>query len=72
MVRYLRAANVKDGVLDLASVHQMTFSPQEQAVFSLKPAMSWSPKEAAVLEVSGQQVYGAERLMVLSASRTLC
>ncbi|MCP2255170.1 type I restriction enzyme, S subunit [Prauserella aidingensis] len=37
MVPYLRAANVKDGALDLSDVKNMNFSPGEQQVFSLKP-----------------------------------
>ncbi|MFF5213414.1 restriction endonuclease subunit S [Streptosporangium sp. NPDC000396] len=37
MVRYLRAANVKDGVLDLSDVQQMNFTPNEQVIFSLRP-----------------------------------
>lgn len=37
MVRYLRAANVKDGVLDLADVKEMNFTPQEQQMFCLRP-----------------------------------
>ena len=37
MVRYLRAANVKDGYLDLSDVKEMDFTPAEQAVFSLRP-----------------------------------
>jgi type I restriction enzyme S subunit len=37
MVPYLRAANVKDGRLDLTDVKSMNFTPQEQAVFSLRP-----------------------------------
>jgi len=37
MVRYLRAANVKDGVLDLTDVKEMNFNPKEQAIFSLRP-----------------------------------
>jgi type I restriction enzyme, S subunit len=36
MVPYLRAANVNDGALDLDDVKEMNFSPNEQAVFSLK------------------------------------
>ena len=35
MVRYLRAANVKDGALDLSDVKMMNFTPEEQTVFSL-------------------------------------
>lgn len=37
MVPYLRAANVKDGTLDLTDVKEMNFSPAEQAIFSLAP-----------------------------------
>ncbi len=32
---YLRAANVKDGELDLSDVKEMNFSPTEQVIFSL-------------------------------------
>lgn len=37
MVPYLRAANVKDGFLDLSDVKQMNFAPAERRVFSLRP-----------------------------------
>lgn len=37
MVPYLRAANVKDGYLDLSDVKEMNFTPDEQRVFSLRP-----------------------------------
>ncbi len=37
MVRYLRAANVKDGRLDLRDVQSMNFTPSEQGTFSLRP-----------------------------------
>ncbi|MFE9723139.1 hypothetical protein ACFYQ5_05965 [Streptomyces sp. NPDC005794] len=36
MVRYLRAANVKDGALDLNDVQSMNFTPSEQVTFSLR------------------------------------
>lgn len=36
MVNYLRAANIKDGQLLLEDVKEMNFSPEEQAIFSLK------------------------------------
>ncbi|MEV4870675.1 restriction endonuclease subunit S [Streptomyces syringium] len=36
MTSYLRAANVKDGVLDLNDVQSMNFSPSEQVTFSLR------------------------------------
>jgi type I restriction enzyme, S subunit len=35
MVRYLRAANVLDGCLDLTDVKEMNFTPAEQSVFRL-------------------------------------
>jgi type I restriction enzyme S subunit len=37
MTPYLRAANVKDGVLDLSDIKQMNFAPSEQNIFSLLP-----------------------------------
>jgi type I restriction enzyme S subunit len=37
MVPYLRAANVKDGTLDLSDVKTMNFTPDEQRLFSLQP-----------------------------------
>lgn len=37
MVPYLRAANVKDGELDLSSVYEMNFTPNEQRLFALRP-----------------------------------
>ena len=37
MVSYLRAANVKDGHLDLSDVKEMNFTPVEQHLFSLQP-----------------------------------
>jgi type I restriction enzyme S subunit len=36
MVPYLRAANVKDGYLDLTDTKEMNFTPDEQQVFSLR------------------------------------
>lgn len=36
MTKYLRAANVKDGDLDLADVKEMNFSPEEKIRFSLR------------------------------------
>jgi len=36
MVRYLRAANVKDGILDLEDVKSMNFTPMEQERFALR------------------------------------
>jgi type I restriction enzyme S subunit len=36
MVRYLRAANVKDGYLELDSVTEMNFAPREQSKYALR------------------------------------
>ncbi len=36
MVRYLRAANVKDGYLDLSDIKEMNFTPAEQHIYSLR------------------------------------
>jgi len=37
MVPYLRAANVRDGNLDLTDVKEMNFTPREQKIFALQP-----------------------------------
>lgn len=37
MTNYLRAANVKDGYLDLDDVKEMNFSPHEQDTYGLRP-----------------------------------
>lgn len=37
MVKYLRAANVKNGTLDLSDVKSMNFTPEEQQIFCLRP-----------------------------------
>jgi type I restriction enzyme S subunit len=36
MIRYLRAANVKDGRLELDDVMEMNFTPREQGTFGLR------------------------------------
>lgn len=36
VVPYLRAANIRDGKLDLTSVHEMNFNPSEQKIFRLR------------------------------------
>ncbi len=36
MVQYLRAANIKDGLLDLSDVKEMNFTPLEQGRFALR------------------------------------
>ena len=37
MTPYLRAANVKDGALDLSDVKEMNFTPAEQQLYALRP-----------------------------------
>lgn len=37
MTAYLRAANVKDGYLDLDDVKEMNFSPKERSTYALRP-----------------------------------
>lgn len=37
MTKYLRAANVKDGFVDLTDVKQMNFDPKERVAFALAP-----------------------------------
>lgn len=37
ITRYLRAANVNDGQLDLTDIKEMNFEPAEQRLFSLRP-----------------------------------
>ncbi|MBV7705303.1 restriction endonuclease subunit S [Nocardia nova] len=67
MVRYLRAANVKDGVLDLSDVQSMNFSPMEQAIFSL------SPGDVLVTEGSGSLAsVGASAVWNDEIAQTVC
>lgn len=67
MVRYLRAANVKDGVLDLSDVQSMNFSPMEQAIFSLLPG------DVLVTEGSGSLAsVGASAVWNGELAQTVC
>jgi type I restriction enzyme S subunit len=67
MVPYLRAANVKDGALDLGDVKSMNFSPNEQAVFSLERG------DVLVTEGSGSLTsVGASAVWNADLSGTVC
>jgi type I restriction enzyme, S subunit len=67
MTRYLRAANVKDGVLDLSDVKEMNFDPKEQAVFALRPG------DALVTEGSGSiNAVGASSVWNGELDGTVC
>ncbi|MEU8577873.1 restriction endonuclease subunit S [Streptomyces asoensis] len=67
MVSYLRAANVKDGVLDLTDVKQMNFSPAEQQIFSLRPG------DVLVTEGSGSlRAVGASAVWRGEIEETIC
>jgi type I restriction enzyme S subunit len=67
MVPYLRAANVKDGVLDLDDVLEMNFTPNEQKIFSLRPG------DILVTEGSGSRsVVGSSAVWHGEISGTVC
>ena len=61
MVPYLRAANVKDGYLDLRDVKSMDFSPAEQVSFSVRPGDVLVTEGAGSLAAVGASaVWGGE------------
>lgn len=67
MVAYLRAANVKDGRLDLTDVKEMNFDPREQATFGLKPG------DVLVTEGSGSlRAVGASAVWRGELDHTVC
>jgi type I restriction enzyme S subunit len=67
MIPYLRAANVKDGELDLSDVKEMNFDPDEQRVFSL-----W-PGDVLVTEGSGSlRAVGASAVWNGELPGTVC
>lgn len=67
MVPYLRAANVKDGVLDLSDILEMNFSPTEQKIFSLIPG------DVLMTEGSGSRsVVGASAVWRGELTGTVC
>ncbi|MFC9475941.1 restriction endonuclease subunit S [Nocardia sp. NPDC056952] len=67
MVRYLRAANVKDGVLDLGDVQSMNFTPSEQETFALRPG------DVLITEGSGSlRAVGASAVWNGEIAGTVC
>lgn len=67
MVPYLRAANVKDGYLDLSDVKEMNFSPAEQRIFDLQPG------DVLVTEGSGSlSAVGASAVWSGELAGTVC
>jgi len=67
MVPYLRAANVKDGSLDLADVKEMNFEPSEQAAFALRRG------DVLVTEGSGSlRAVGASAVWTGEIAGTVC
>ena len=72
MVPYLRAANVKDGSLDLTDVKSMDFSPAEQAVYALRPGDVLVTEGAGSLAAVGASaVYSGEIDGVVCFQNTL-
>lgn len=72
MVPYLRAANVKDGRLDLTDVKSMDFSPSEQKIFALRPGDVLVTEGAGSLAAVGASgVYGGEIEGVVCFQNTL-
>jgi type I restriction enzyme S subunit len=67
MVKYLRAANVNDGKLNLRDVQEMNFSPSEQKLFSLQPG------DVLVTEGSGSlSAVGASAVWQGEVPGTVC
>ena len=67
MIPYLRAANVKDGRLDLTDVKTMNFTPAEQQVFALRPG------DVLVTEGSGSlRAVGASSVWSGEIPGTVC
>lgn len=67
MVPYLRAANVKDGSLDLSDVMAMNFTPDEQRIFALRPG------DVLVTEGSGSlKAVGAAAVWTGEMFGTVC
>lgn len=67
MIRYLRAANVVDGALDLTDVKEMNFTPEEQTIFALRTG------DVLVSEGSGSlRTVGASAVWNSELSDTIC
>lgn len=61
MTPYLRAANIKDGRVDLTSVFSMNFTPSEQSVFSLRPGdIFMTEGSGSLLSVGSSAVWRGE------------
>ena len=72
MVPYLRAANVKDGQLDLTDVKTMDFNPSEQRTFSLMPGdVLVSEGSGSLGTVGASAVWNAEIDGVVCFQNTL-
>jgi type I restriction enzyme, S subunit len=69
---YLRAANVKDGALDLSDIKEMNFSPTEQSVFSLRPGdILVSEGSGSLRSVGASAVWSGEIAGVVCFQNTL-
>ncbi|MGW3859342.1 restriction endonuclease subunit S [Micromonospora arida] len=67
IVPYLRAANIKDGALDLSDVLEMNFTPKEQDTFALRPG------DVLLTEGSGSRsVVGASAVWRGEIGSTVC
>lgn len=72
MVPYLRAANVKDGALDLADVKTMDFTPTEQQLFALRSGdVLVTEGSGSLAAVGATAVYGGEVDSVVCFQNTL-
>ncbi len=72
MVPYLRAANVKDGSLDLDDVKSMDFSPAEQKTFGLRPGdVLVSEGSGSLAAVGASAVWSGELDKVVCYQNTL-
>lgn len=72
MVPYLRAANVKDGYLELEDVKEMNFSPSEQEAFALRPGDVLVTEGSGSLSAVGAScVWGAQIEGVVCFQNTL-
>ncbi|MEU1889241.1 restriction endonuclease subunit S [Micromonospora rifamycinica] len=72
IVPYLRAANVKDGALELSDVKEMNFSPGEQKFFALRPGDVLITEGSGSLgSVGASTVWGGELAGTVCFQNTL-
>lgn len=72
MVSYLRAANVKDGRIDIADVKEMNFTPDEQRIFSLRRGdILITEGSGSLSSVGASAVWNAERDGMVCFQNTL-